>query len=191
MSSIPEVSGTQDKRQLDEPSCSGEPPLKKIKQDLHRYINSPVLTGTFVDPESKQRKVMVSFQLLTGIRDLHFDVDNGGEGGASLLKISYNWPCIMTDTNKMMKKDDGTLVLQKLHPAVLCLEESLKSKRTNVEDTPAGMIEVQLPEAVCSDPKFWEKFYNKTEDGTVVFLTLLSEDNEYSIQKSQKTLKIN
>lgn len=97
----------------------------------------------------------------------------------------------MTDTKKMMTKDDGTLVLQKLHPAVLCLEESLKSVRTNVEDTPARVIEVQLPEAVCSDPKFWEKFYNKPEDGTVVFLTLLSEDNEYSIQKSQKTLKIN
>lgn len=91
-----------------------------------------------------------------------------------LPKLHTIGPTIMVSIKQMFTTPNGKMIMP--------------------EEIPTGMITLKLTEQVKTDPKFWEKTYNKTSSGTVVFWTLLYEDNDYAISLAisqvKKTLKV-
>lgn len=189
---ISEVDGTDP-----QPSTSQMPPLgpprKKIKLDGIpektdvSFSNPPILSAVFVDPQTKQKKCVISLQLLTGVKEIDLDIVT--EEGEQVLKVTYNWPEYLLDAKKMFSRPGGQLMLPAFHPMVLALENSLMSVRSNLEDVPNGTITIKFPTRVKTDPNDWEKLFNKLPNGTViVFLTFICEENDYTVSKSKKTL---
>lgn len=187
VSGIPEVDGVH----LAAPSTSQGPPLKKVKlthAPTVTYDNSPVLTHIFVDPKTKERKLVVAFHMYSGVEEVKFNIE--GEKDCQVLTLNYHWPKTMHSAKGMLTKPDGSLMLPEIHSMFVGLEEALMAHRANINDAPVGSISVHLPVAVKTDLKFIEKFHNKLTDGAIMFyMVFVCADNEYASAESEKTFR--
>lgn len=189
---IPEVDGLVEQSQ--------ESPEKKAKftgSEVQKespipaqFLNGPVLPCVYTDPVSKQEKCLVVVLLFSGVTKITFDVIESNDGPEPTLKIKYEWPTQMFDTNSMFKRDsEEEMFVNKLHPKVLAVENALKKIRANMEDAPVGLIEVKLPVAIQMDPEAWTQQFNKKKDGNIIVIfEFLCIRNEYTIKKTEKTL---
>lgn len=152
------------------------------------FKQPPVISSTFIDPDSKQMKCSVIVSLFSNIKTIDFDVIQSGD--VQTLKISYAWPNASYIADEMFKKDyQNQTFIPKMHPKFLSTEQALQSVRENFEDAPVGCIEITLPTKVQLEPTSWKKTFNKKDDGTlIVFFEFDCLRDEYTISKTEKSL---
>lgn len=174
-------------RELD--GCDfGGPPTKVPRLDttLSCSIEKPfVLVSTYVDPETKLNKCLVSLLLCPGVGDnVSYDVIE--DQGRQTLKITYDWPKEMFDIEELCLDN-----IPSYHPKKLALEKSLESVRKNVSDTPQSCIKVVLPHKIDTTPKTWVKNGKITKSGSILItIEFNGIQNEYTIEKSDKVFAI-
>lgn len=176
------------------------PSKKVVKTDSNehenqemQFVHAPVIPCVYTDGVTKHEKCMVVLMLYPGVKGLQIDITTKPDSREQILKVKYDWPISMYNVDSMFFDDNaGAMIVSKIDPKAIAVEEALKKYRLNVEDAPTASMEVKLPAEVKIDPTTWKKTFNKKENGgIVVFLEFECVRKEYNICKSEKFLEIN
>ena len=154
--------------------------------DFHiEHCNQPILMEVYVDPTTENTKLVVVAALPGGATDGDFNLLGAGPG-SNIARITYQWPEVCYDVEKLFAKsiDDGTL--PSCHPKILALKKGLQRARESVGVAPVGVINLNLPIPVLtSESTIIRKGEIDRDTGTLLLIIeLTAYESAYTVQRN-------
>ena len=125
-------------------------PPSEVDEDSHiKHINQSIRMEVFIDPETENKKLIVIVVLPSGSMCAEFNLVGAGPG-TNLARVTYTWPEVLYNIEKLYAKSIEEGALTNYHPRLVALKNGLTNHRETKNDVPVGEIHLQLPISVLT-----------------------------------------